>query len=84
MGNCRDIEPCSFWRSFFIFISIVFFVDIGTLDGVSSNLFGNYFSATFASASSHRQVKDTAVSKSPVLILLFGGDAQPRGPSSYV
>lgn len=64
--------------SLFISSSFVFVVLIGILDGVSSVLF---FCCTFAfllGVPSMMHVKEAAVSKKQVLLLLFGGGAQAR------
>ena len=82
-GRLRTVYPTlADGGSLFILSSRVFVVVMGTLDGVSNNLFGSCISATSASASSSRHVKDAAVSKRAVRRLLFGGGAQPRGPCS--
>ena len=63
--------------SLFVSSSLVLVVLIGTLDGVSSVLLFCCDFASLLGAPSMMHVKDAAVSKKQVLLLLFGGGAQP-------
>ena len=64
--------------SLFILSFLVFVVVMGTLEGVSNDLFLSCTSASSATASFPKQVKDATVSKNAVVFLGFGGGAQPK------